>query len=45
MGVIDDRQLALIDVAVLGFLLTDFPPAGIQDAQLSTLLVTKLLYS
>ena len=25
MGVIDDRQLALIDIAVLGFLLTDLP--------------------
>ena len=40
-----DRQLTLIDVAVSGFLLTDPSSAGTQDAQLSALLVTKLLYS
>ena len=40
-----DRRLTLIDVAVFGFLLTDPSSAGTQDAQLSALLVTKLLYS
>ena len=40
-----DAQLALIEIAVLGFLLTEPPPAGTQDAQLPTPLATKLLYS
>lgn len=40
-----DRRLALIDVAVPSFLLTDPPPVGTQDAQLSAPLITKLLYS
>ena len=40
-----DLRLALIDVAVRGFLLTDPPSAGTQDAQLLAPLVTKHLYS
>ena len=40
-----DRRLALIDVAVPSFLLTDPPPVGTQDAQLLAPLITKLLYS
>ena len=40
-----DPQLALIDVAVPGFLLVEPPPVGTQDAQLLALLVARLLYS
>ena len=40
-----DPKLALIDVAVPGFLLTKLPLARTQDAQLPAPLVTKLLYS
>lgn len=40
-----EKQLALIDVAVLDFLLIDPPPPRTQDAQLPAPLVTKLLYS
>ena len=40
-----DPRLALIGVAVPGFLTITPPPAGTQDAQLPTLLITKLLYS
>ena len=40
-----DPKLVLIDVAVPGFLLTEPPPTGTQDAQLPAPLVTKLLYS
>ena len=39
-----EPRLALIDVAILGFL-TKPPPSGTQDAQLLALLVAKLLYS
>ena len=39
-----DPMLALIDVAILGFL-TKSPPFGTQDAQLPALLAAKLLYS
>ena len=40
-----EKQLALIDVAVLDFLLIDPPPPRTQDAQLPAPLLTKLLYS
>ena len=40
-----DPRLALIDIAVPGFLTITPPPAGTQDAQLLALLPTKLLYS
>ena len=40
-----DPRLALIDVAVLGFLLSEPPPEGTQDAQLPAPLATRLLYS
>lgn len=40
-----DTCLALIDVAVLGFLLIGPPPEGTQDAQIPTPIAAKLLYS
>jgi len=40
-----DARLALIDVAVPGFLLTKPPPAGTQDTLLLAPLTTRLLYS
>ena len=40
-----DPRLALIDVAVLGFLLFEPPLERTQDAQLLALLATRLLYS
>ena len=40
-----DWQLALIDIVVPDFLLTNPSLAGTQDTQLSAPLVTKLLYS
>ena len=40
-----DPRLALINVAVPGFLTRTPPPSGTQDAQLPALLITKLLYS
>ena len=39
-----DPRLALINVAILGFL-TAPPPPGTQDAELLAPLVAKLLYS
>ena len=38
-------RLALIDVAVLGFLLTEPPPEGTHDAQLPAPLIARLIYS
>ena len=40
-----DPRLALIDVAVPGFLLTKPPPERTQDAQLPAPLAAKLIYS
>jgi len=40
-----DPCLALIDVAVLGFLLTEPPFEGTQDVQLPVPIATRLLYS
>ena len=40
-----EPRLALIDVAVVGFLLTNRPLAGTQDAQLLAPLASQLLYS
>ena len=40
-----DPLLALIDIAVPGFLLSKPPPAGTQDAQLPAPLAARLLYS
>lgn len=40
-----DPRLALIDIAVPTFLLTDPPLARIQDAKLPAPLITKLFYS
>ena len=40
-----DPRLALINVAVPGFLLTELPLEGTQDAQLPTPLTARLLYS
>lgn len=40
-----DTQLALIDVAVPRFLLSESPPEGTQDAQLPSPLAARLLYS
>ena len=40
-----DPRLALIDVVVPGFLLSEPPPKGTQDAQLLAPLAAKLLYS
>ena len=40
-----DPRLALIDVAILGFLLTEPPPTRTQDTQLPAPCATKLLYS
>lgn len=37
--------MALIDIAVPGFLLSEPPPAGTQDAQLSAPLAVRLYYS
>ena len=41
---VKDPRLALIDVAILGFL-TKPPPFGTQDARLLASLIAKLLYS
>ena len=41
---VKDPRLALIDVAILGFL-TKTPPSGTQDARLPASLISKLLYS
>ena len=40
-----DPRLALIDIVFLGFLLSEPPSAGIQDAQLPAPLAARLLYS
>ena len=40
-----DPRLALIDVAVPGFLTTAAPPSRTRDAQLPASFITKLLYS
>ena len=40
-----DSWLALIDVAVPGFLLSEPPLKGTQDAQLPALIIARLLYS
>lgn len=41
----NDQLLALIDVVVLGFLLTKPPPEGTQDTQLPAPLAARLIYS
>ena len=40
-----DSRLALIDVVVPGFLLSEPPLKGTQDAQLPALIIARLLYS